>query len=54
MNYQQFILATKEEVAHLMDNSTQLQLHTTLKNNGKEKIGLSIITKNIKKVTNND
>ncbi len=42
MNYQQFVAATKEKVALSLDNDTQLHVHTTLKNNGLERTGLTI------------
>lgn len=47
MNYQQFILATKENVALSLGADTHLQIHTTLKNNGRERIGITIIEEHI-------
>ena len=42
MNYQQFVIVIKEKVALSLGAGINLQIHTTLKNNGKERIGLSI------------
>lgn len=47
MNYQQFIVAIKEKVALLLGDGMNLQLHTTLKNNGHERIGLTISDEHI-------
>ncbi len=42
MNYQQFVVVIKEKVALSLGSGIDLQICTTLKNNGKERIGLSI------------
>ncbi len=47
MNYQQFIIVVKNEVSQLLGENTSLHVHTALKNNGKERIGLTITDKNI-------
>lgn len=47
MNYQQFIAATKEKVALSLGDGMQLHVHTTLKNNGHERIGLTISDNNV-------
>lgn len=47
MNYQQFIVAIKNEVTQLVDKNTSLRIHTALKNNGKERIGLTITDKHV-------
>ena len=47
MNYQQFVIVIKEKVALSLGAGMNLQIHTTLKNNGKERIGLSIEDKKI-------
>ena len=40
MNYQQFIVEVKEKVTQLLDENLHVQVHTALKNNGQERIGL--------------
>lgn len=47
MNYQQFIITLKERVSLLLCEDVTIQTHTTLKNNGHERIGLTISDKNI-------
>lgn len=47
MNYQQFVIVIKEKVALSLGSGMSLQIHTTLKNNGKERIGLSIEDKKV-------
>lgn len=47
MNYQQFVVTLKEKVALSLGAGMNLQIHTTLKNNGKERVGLSISDKQI-------
>ena len=47
MNYQQFTTELKEKVASLLDEDISLQLHTTLKNNGKERTGIAIEDKQV-------
>lgn len=42
MNYQQFVAATKEKVALSLGDGMHLHVHTTLKNNGRERTGLTI------------
>lgn len=41
MNYQQFVVVIKEKVALSLGSGIDLQIHTTLKNNGRERVGLS-------------
>lgn len=47
MNYQQFVIVVKNEVTQLLGEGVTLQTHTALKNNGKERIGLTITDKHI-------
>lgn len=47
MNYQQFVIVVKETVALSLVDGMNLQIHTTLKNNGKERVGLTISDKHI-------
>lgn len=47
MNYQQFIKIVKNRVAQKLNENISIQSHTALKNNGKERIGLTIIDKHI-------
>lgn len=47
MNYQQFVILVKDKVALALGEGMSLQIHTTLKNNGVERIGLTIIDKRI-------
>ena len=47
MNYQQFIKIVKNRVALKLHENITLQVHTALKNNSKERIGLTITDKNI-------
>lgn len=44
MNYQQFVVTMKEKVESLLDTSISVTIHTTLKNNGRERTGLTIST----------
>ena len=47
MDYQQFVIEIKEKVACLLGSDLELQIHTTLKNNGSERTGISISTENV-------
>lgn len=47
MNYQQFVMALKEKVASLLGENVDVQIHTALKNNGYERVGLTISEKHI-------
>lgn len=47
MNYQQFIVEVKERVTFILGETRTIQIHTALKNNGKERIGLSIFDKQV-------
>lgn len=47
MNYQQFVVAIKENVALSLGDGMSLQIHTTLKNNGQERVGLTISDKQV-------
>ncbi len=42
MNYQQFVVELKEKVKNILGDSLKVEIVTTLKNNGAERIGLSI------------
>lgn len=44
MNYQQFVEIMKEKVESLLDTSTSVHVHTTLKNNDRERKGLTFST----------
>lgn len=47
MDYQQFIFVVKEKVALALGEGMSLQIHTALKNNGRERVGLTITDKRI-------
>lgn len=47
MNYQQFVMALKEKVAAILGGNVDVQIHTALKNNGYERVGLTISEKHI-------
>lgn len=47
MNYQQFVMTLKEKVAPILDEGMDVQIHTALKNNGNERVGLTISDKHI-------
>ena len=47
MNYQQFVMALKEKVASKLGQTVDVQIHTALKNNGYERVGLTISEKHI-------
>ena len=47
MDYQQFIFVVKENVALALGEGMSLQVHTALKNNGRERVGLTIMDKRI-------
>ena len=47
MNYQQFVTTLKEKVTLILGNDLDIQMHTALKNNGNERIGLTISDKQI-------
>ena len=42
MDYQQFVALIKEKVASSIGNGMSLTIHTALKNNGRERIGITI------------
>lgn len=42
MDYQQFVAVIKEKVAQSLGDGMSLEIRTTLKNNGRERIGLTI------------
>lgn len=42
MKYQQFVMTVQEKTASILGDSVTVRPHTTLKNNGKERIGLTI------------
>lgn len=43
MNYQHFVIVVKDKVALALGEGMSLQIHTALKNNGVERVGLTII-----------
>ena len=45
MTYQQFVIVVKETVAQSLGDDINLQIHTTLKNNSRERVGLTITSK---------
>lgn len=47
MNYQQFVTEVKEKVKDILGDSLKVEVVTTLKNNGAERIGISIIDSGI-------
>lgn len=47
MNYQQFVVVVKEKVALSLGDGMSLHIHTALKNNGIERVGLTITDKRI-------
>ncbi len=47
MDYQQFVVAIKEKIAQSLGSGMDLQIHTALKNNGKERTGISISDKTV-------
>lgn len=47
MNYQQFVVALREKVATILGENVNVQIHTALKNNGYERVGLTISEKHI-------
>ncbi len=47
MNYQQFVMALKTKVANILGESATVTIHTALKNNGYERVGLTISEKHI-------
>lgn len=47
MDYQQFVVETKEKIASLLGSGMDLQIHTALKNNGNERTGISISNKEV-------
>lgn len=47
MNYQQFVIVVKEKLTQLIGDDVNLHIHTALKNNGKERVGLTITDKNV-------
>lgn len=42
MNYQQFVIVVKDKIAQYLGSGMSVQIHTALKNNGVERIGLTI------------
>ena len=47
MSYQHFVTAVKEKVTTTLGEGIHIQLHTALKNNGKERVGLTITDKRV-------
>ena len=47
MNYQQFVTTLKEKVTLILGNDLDIQIHTALKNNGNERVGITISDKQI-------
>lgn len=47
MNYQQFVIVVKNKIILALGDGISLQIHTTLKNNGKKRVGLTITDKRV-------
>lgn len=47
MNYQQFVIVVKDRIALALGDGMSLHIHTALKNNGVERVGLTITDKRI-------
>jgi len=47
MNYQEFVLSVKEHISSRLGCTVKVHLHTTIKNNGKERIGLTIANEQV-------
>lgn len=47
MNYQQFTVVVKEKLAVALGEGMSLQIHTALKNNGRERVGVTISDKRV-------
>lgn len=47
MNYQEFVTTLEEKVSLILGNDLDIRLHTALKNNGNERIGLTISDQHI-------
>ena len=47
LNYKQFVIVVKDKVALALGHGMSLHIHTALKNNGVERIGLTIIDERI-------
>lgn len=47
MNYQQFVIAVKEKLEKILGDDMNVEIITTLKNNGQERVGLSISDKRV-------
>ena len=47
MNYQNFATSIKDVISGRLGPGMKVELHTTLKNNGKERIGLSICNRQV-------
>ncbi len=47
MTYEQFVIVIKEKFETLLEDGLTLHIHSTLKNNGKERVGLTITDKQI-------
>ena len=47
MNYQQFVTIVKNKLAQKLNEDISLQIHTALKNNSKERVGITITDKHI-------
>lgn len=47
MNYQQFVIVVKEKVASSLNDGISVQIHTALKNNGRERVGLTMTDKQV-------
>ena len=47
MDYQQFVIVVKEKVALSLGKDLNLQLHSSLKNNGRVRTGITIFDKKV-------
>lgn len=48
MNFQQFVVMIKEKTEFLLEEDTSVRIHTTLKNNGRIRTGLTISEEHVK------
>ena len=48
MNYQQFVVMIKEKAELLLEGNASIRIHTTLKNNGRVRTGLTISEEHVK------
>ena len=47
MDYQQFVVVVKDNISLMLSEDTKLEIQTTLKNNGKERVGITFTDQQI-------